>query len=85
VAGLSFSDDYREMLRRLRAARTAAGLTQVEVARAFGITQGFVSKIERGEVRIDPIELLRFATLFGVSVSSLLPDQPGELGESGKA
>jgi transcriptional regulator with XRE-family HTH domain len=73
VAGLSFSDEYGEMLVLLRAARKAAGLTQVDVARAFGMTQGSISKIETGEIRIDPIELQRFAELYGVEVTALLP------------
>jgi transcriptional regulator with XRE-family HTH domain len=74
VAGLSFSDDYSKMLVLLRAARKTAGLTQVEVARAFGRTQSMISKLESGEVRIDPIELQRFAELYGVEVTALLPE-----------
>jgi transcriptional regulator with XRE-family HTH domain len=73
VAGLSFSDEYAEMLVLLRAARKAAGLTQAEVARVFKRTQGAISKMESGEIRIDPIELQRFAELYGVEVTALLP------------
>ena len=73
MAGLSFSDEYGEMLVLLKRARKAAGLTQVEVARAMERTQSFISKIERGEIRIDPIELQRFAKLYGVEVTALLP------------
>jgi transcriptional regulator with XRE-family HTH domain len=73
VAGLSFSDEYAEMLRLLRTARKAAGLTQADVARSFGMTQGAISKMENGELRIDPIELQRFAALYGVEVGTLLP------------
>jgi transcriptional regulator with XRE-family HTH domain len=73
VAGLSFSPEYGEMLRLLRAARKVAGLTQADVARAFGRTQGAISKMEAGEIRIDPIELQRFADLYGVEVTALLP------------
>lgn len=73
MAGLSFSDEYSEMLVLLRKARKEAGLTQVEAARAFGKTQSFISKIERGEIRIDPIELQRFAKLYRVEVAALLP------------
>lgn len=75
MAGLSFSDEYGEMLVLLRAARKAAGLTQADVARAFGRTQGAISKMEAGEIRIDPIELQRFAELYGVEVTALLPEQ----------
>jgi len=73
VAGLSWSDDYREMLRLLKEARKKKGLTQVEVAEALGWGQSLVSKIERGEIRIDPIELRRFAELYGVELSDLVP------------
>lgn len=75
MAGLSFSDEYGEMLVLLRKARKEAGLTQVEAARAFGKTQSFISKIERGEIRIDPIELQRFAKLYRVEVTALLPQE----------
>ena len=61
------------MLVLLRAARKAAGLTQAEVAQAFGRTQGAISKMENGEIRIDPIELQRLAELYGVEVTALLP------------
>jgi hypothetical protein len=60
VAGLSFSAEYGEMLVLLRKARKAARLTQVDVALALARTQSFVSKIERWEIRLDPIELQRF-------------------------
>ena len=55
---------YREFLVRLRAAREAAGLTQVVVAAAFRQPQSFVSKCESGERRVDVIELLEFARLY---------------------
>lgn len=55
---------YKEMLRRLRAARQDAGLTQVQVADALGRTQAFVSKCELGERRIDPLDLYDFAGLY---------------------
>jgi len=73
VAGLSFSDEYAEMLVLLKRARKACGLTQVDVARVFSRTQSFISKVEHGEIRIDPIELQRFAELYGVEVTALLP------------
>ena len=42
---------YRRFLRRLRAARKEAGLTQVQVAKRLRRTQAFVSKSESGESR----------------------------------
>jgi transcriptional regulator with XRE-family HTH domain len=52
------------MLARLRAARLEAGLTQVQVAQALRREQSVISKSERGERRIDPIDLADFAKLY---------------------
>jgi transcriptional regulator with XRE-family HTH domain len=52
------------MITRLRDAREAAGFTQVDVAKALGRTQAWVSKCESGERRIDPIDLADFAALY---------------------
>ncbi|MBV8202516.1 MAG: helix-turn-helix transcriptional regulator [Acidobacteria bacterium] len=63
---------YREMLARLRAARKEAGLKQAEVGRKLGKPQSYVSKVETGERRIDPVELLQFAELYGREVTWFL-------------
>lgn len=55
---------YRAFRRRLREAREAAGLTQVEVAKRMKKPQSWVSKCESGERRVDVIELSRFARLY---------------------
>ena len=55
---------YQYMLGQLKAARKAAGLTQAMVATRLDTTQTQISKIERGERRIDPIELAEFAALY---------------------
>ena len=64
---------YEEMLRRLREARKAAGMRQTDVAKALGVAQTFVSKVEIGERRIDPTELQEFAALYGKKVTDFLP------------
>jgi transcriptional regulator with XRE-family HTH domain len=56
---------YRKLLDRLREARREAGMSQVQVAEALGVPQKFVSKIETGERRIDPLELQELAELYG--------------------
>jgi transcriptional regulator with XRE-family HTH domain len=51
--------DAEEIFRsRLIAARKSAGLTQVELAERLGEYQSFVSKVETGERRLSPVELL---------------------------
>ncbi len=64
---------YRFMLKRLRRAREAAGLTQVQVAKKLGRPQSYVTKCELGERRIDPIELQQFAVLYSRRLSYFLP------------
>ena len=64
------------MLQRLRKAREASGLTQLEVARRLGHNQSWVSKKESGERRMDPVELCEFAKLYGLPIHAFLPDFP---------
>jgi len=64
------------MCRRLHDARERSGLTQVEAAKALGQPQNFVSKCETGERRIDPIELMDFAALYGTTLDALVPALP---------
>jgi transcriptional regulator with XRE-family HTH domain len=56
---------YRQLLARLKEARKAAGMSQEKVAAALGVRQKYISKIETGERRIDPIELQELAELYG--------------------
>jgi DNA-binding transcriptional regulator YiaG len=56
--------EYQQFLVRLRAARTSAGLTQVEVAKHLGVPQSFISKCESGERRVDVVELQALAALY---------------------
>lgn len=65
--------EYQYLLKRLREARKKAGLTQVQVAKALGRHQSYVTKCELGKRRIDPIDLQRFAKLYRRSLSYFLP------------
>ena len=55
-----YSNEYILFLQLLRDARNRAGLTQEDVARRLGTTQSFVSKCERGERRLDIVDLRAF-------------------------
>lgn len=63
------------MVERLRQARQEAGMTQEAVAEFFGRPQSFVSKVESGDRRIDPVELCHFADLYQKPLIFFLPDQ----------
>lgn len=54
-----YSAQYKRLLRLLVSTREERALTQVQVARAIGKPQSFVSKAESGERRLDIVELLQ--------------------------
>jgi transcriptional regulator with XRE-family HTH domain len=54
---------YQCLLGRLWQARRDACLTQAEVGRRLGVRQPFVSKVESGERRLDPVELAHIAAV----------------------
>jgi transcriptional regulator with XRE-family HTH domain len=58
VAKTIHSKSYRALIKQIRELRTAAGVSQVELAARLGRSQTWVSKIELGELRLD-IEDLR--------------------------
>ena len=62
----------RYMLGQLKAARRAAELTQNRVAALLGVTQAFVSQVERRERRIRLVELSEFAALYEQELDYLL-------------
>jgi ribosome-binding protein aMBF1 (putative translation factor) len=62
------STRYAVFLKVLRDAREQAALTQVQLARKIGETQTFVSKCERGERRIDVVELRTFCQAIGLEL-----------------
>jgi ribosome-binding protein aMBF1 (putative translation factor) len=63
-----YSARYSVFLKLLKKARQDAGLTQTQLAREIGETQTLVSKCERGERRMDIVELQTFCRAFGMSL-----------------
>lgn len=64
--------EYAIFLSNLRLARKAAGLTQEQMAKRLHQTQSFVSKCERGERRIDVVELRSFCQAIGISLTDFV-------------
>ena len=63
--------DWHVIGRRIRALR-GFDMTQVEFARRIGITQGYLSSLERGEKEAGAAVLLAISQEFGKSVDWLL-------------
>lgn len=64
--------DYQLLLSVLKTARKRMGVSQIELAERLGNTQTFVSKCERGERRIDAVELVEFAEALDIAPQELL-------------
>jgi transcriptional regulator with XRE-family HTH domain len=69
-----FSKDYQVLLRLLRDAREKSRATQEVVADSLGTTQSIISKCERGERRLDVIELRRWCQALDISFTSFLAE-----------
>ena len=69
-----FQATYDTILRRLIEAREEAGLNQRDVSTKLGFSHSFLSKCETGERRIDVIELLQLAKVYGKPASFFLED-----------
>ena len=63
---------YAVFLKILREVRIRAGLSQAQLAQKIGETQTFVSKCERGERRIDVVELGAFCQAFGLTLKQFV-------------
>lgn len=68
------SEEYAALLRLLRQKRRDAGLTQVQLGRALNASQAFIGKCERGERRIDVLELQAFCRALGIELQAFMTE-----------
>lgn len=73
--------EYLVLLRRLRALRTAAGLTQVALSAALQRPQSYVSDVERGSRRMDLLQLREFCNACEQSLTQFVDEFEQELGQ----
>lgn len=69
-----FTREYAVLRELLREARGNAHITQVELAERLGETQSFVSKCERGERRLDLVQLRAWCNALGVGLRQFVED-----------
>ena len=69
-------DELSVLLGRLRAARKAKRLTQLEAAEHLGVSRTTLVAIEKGERSLRSQELIGLASLYGRSVNELLRPTP---------
>ncbi len=68
--------EWTEIGERIRDSRSAAGLSQADLARAVGLDRTMLAKIEAGARRVDALELARFSAILGVPMEHFLQDRP---------
>lgn len=73
--------EYDALRDLLRAAREKAGLTQAVLADRLRESQSFVSKVERGERRLDLVQLRQFCQAIGVGLMPFVAAFEGRLSE----
>jgi transcriptional regulator with XRE-family HTH domain len=66
--------EYGVLLKLLRGTRHAAGVTQVQLAELIGETQSHLSKMERGEVRLDVIQLRTICHALGATLPKFVAE-----------
>ena len=72
---------YRRFLEKLRAARAEAGMSQTQVAAHLNRSQGWVTRSECGERRIDAAEFVDLCKLYKKPPRFFFPELPAERGK----
>lgn len=67
-----YSPINQRLAERMRAARLARGITQVQLAKATGRTQAYISKFEAGQLRLDVADFILFTAALKLDPHQLL-------------
>lgn len=67
-----FSEPYAEIIRRLIERRKELGMTQTDLAEAYGEDQSFISRIERLQRRLDVYEYTVFCRILQIDPGEIL-------------
>lgn len=77
-----YSRENSEVIKLLKEIRDHAGVTQIQLADSLGVTQSYVSKIERGERVVDVVQLRTICICLGTTLpkfASLLEQRLGKV------
>lgn len=69
-----FTHEYREFTRLLRETRERSGLTQSALAERVGQSQSYISKWERGDLRLDLVQLRELCRAMDVSLPAFVTE-----------
>ena len=63
---------YKRFLSILKKERISSGITQIDLAQRLKATQSFISKVERGERRLDVLELRSWCKALDIDFSKFI-------------
>lgn len=69
-----YKAEYADLLILLRQKRLDAGVTQVGLCRSLGVPDSFIGKVERGERRLDVIELQAICRILGIKLQDFMDE-----------
>lgn len=69
-----YASEYAAMLVMLRNKRIDVGMTQAELAQKMGVSRLFIGRCERGDRRLDVIELLAFCSALGIEPQKFIAE-----------
>lgn len=78
------SKEYGLFLAFLKRVRQDNRVTQEQIAKKLKATQSFVSKVERGERRLDVVELRQWSRALGLSLTDFVSGFEAYLKKPGK-
>ncbi|GKW36356.1 helix-turn-helix domain-containing protein [Pectobacterium carotovorum] len=73
-----YSDEYQIVIKALREARIAKGITQGNLALALDRPQSFIAKVENGERRLDIVEFIHIARLLSLDPANIIAKIPAK-------
>jgi ribosome-binding protein aMBF1 (putative translation factor) len=79
----AFTRDYRTLTVMLRELRRRAGMTQEELAEKVGQTQSYISKWERGELRLDVVQVRELCLAMRTTLSAFANEYEARLAGTG--
>ncbi len=69
-----FTREHKIFTETLRAAREKSAMTQVDLAAKLRITQSYLSKVERGQRRLDLVQVRDWCHALGTTLPEFVAD-----------
>ena len=74
--------EFRIFTELLRETRQRAGVTQIELAERVKQTQSYISKVERGECRLDIVQIRQFCLALKTTLPDFVNEYESRIGAS---